>query len=161
MGLREKINENPGVVTAITIGLVVVLLLFMAWNFFGGDNVPEPGEYWYLTPDGQWTAGPETDFVEFGPNGEPPVRVHVFATADGQEMVGWYERMHPEAIAQMKQMANAGAPGGVSSVQIRTNGRQVRKPESEDWVFAMTGDGQLIQRQPTGPDGARLERVLP
>ncbi|MEL7238181.1 MAG: hypothetical protein AAGK78_04905 [Planctomycetota bacterium] len=161
MGLREKINENPGVVTAITIGLVVVLLLFMAWNFFGGDNVAEPGDVWYLTSDNQWTAGSEADFDELGPDGQPRVRVHVFETADGQEVVGWYERMHPDALAQLQQLKNSGAPAGMSSVQLRTNGRQVRTPDNEEWVFAMTNDGQLIQRAPTGPDGARLQRVNP
>ena len=165
MSLREKINENPGVVAAVTVGLVVLLLLYMAWSFFGGSGaqvVDEP-KVFILNPDGQsWEAKPRSTLLEVDASGNPPVMVKVYKKQDGTEVVAWYERYHPDAITAIKRLEVEQTPqSSLQKQQIMQSGRQLSTDGKGNWIAATQGEGRRLQQAPKGEDGQFLELVNP
>ena len=53
MGIRESLNKNPAITTGATIGIIVIALIFILYQIFGGDGAPKPiTEMYYTVDDG-------------------------------------------------------------------------------------------------------------
>jgi hypothetical protein len=171
MGLREKLNENPAITTAVAAGIILVALIFLGWNLLpGGGNTAAIGENdaFYTTDNGQsWEPGGYFDIYEASAGGQEKFRAKLFKwTEDGEPFVGWMERVTPEAAQAYRdsQASGAGDPLMMMAPEDAMTGLYVARPPSGDgepqWFAANSEQGSEIM-QPPLQDGQRAIPVYP
>lgn len=149
MGLREAINKNPTITTAATIGLIVVMVVWLAWRvFLGGDSggyVSGELKGFYTKDDGatyyvdSFTKRYEEDLVI----------ANVFTCDEGKtKFVGYVERYLPDARAAMKaaydQAAKGMFTGAGTNEMIISNGTEVKAPKTGKWVKRNSSEGNAV-----------------
>lgn len=169
MGLREKLNENPAITTAVAAAIILVALIILGWNLMpGGGQTVEAGDgdAYYTTDGGQtWEEGDYFDIYETGE--EDKFRVQLFKwTEDGEPFVGWMERMTPDAKEAYKEATASGEgdPLMMMAPEDVMLGLYVARPpaqgEEPNWVAANTEEGAQVMQPPTR-DGERAIPVYP
>ena len=141
MGIREQLNEHPSVVTAVTAGVLVLALIYMAsqLGLFGGGGPST--EVWYLE-DGEIVEG---DYSEFLDPASKKVIAHQVVPADGGEPVVWYYERN------MAESVEAGFPMS-----------EIRLPNAERWVPMESNIGmQVMERVPTDDQGRPMVPYRP
>lgn len=172
VGIREKLNENPGITTGITVGIIVIALGAIVWQLFGGgDNFSPVTQMYYTTDDGQTYFADDANRISpFEKDGKEAVRCYVFKCSDGKPFVAYLERLSKEARAkyeaalkaeQAKQGDNPGAIA-MDADMIAMEWTEVKRPGDSKWVLRRTREGEQIVLV-TCPDGNNqaLELVVP
>ncbi len=167
MGLRETLNENPGLTTAATAVIILAAIVFMVLSMFRGDpEVAGPGgpvtKEFYSDDDGKTYFEDDREKIPpFDRNGKPAYRARVF-TCDGGKtnFVGWLERYTPQAKKMLEDQAkNAG--GGPVLMEDQS-GLQIKKPGTGDKGWVGGQDPATMQiRDVKCPNGSPAELVLP
>lgn len=172
MGIREKLNQNPGITTGITIGIIVIALGAIIWQLFGGEGVPAAiTQVYYTTDDGKtYFADDVNKVVPFEKDGKEAVRCHVYTCSDGKPFVAYLERLSKEAKpkyeaalkAQQNQDPNSNAPAGPDPEQIAMEGTEVKRPGDTKWLLRHQPEAEKVT-QINCPDGnnSALNVVLP
>jgi hypothetical protein len=166
VGIRETLNQNPGLTTGVTAGIIVVALGIIIWQAAGGSgSAPSgPNKLFYSDDDGAtYFADDVTKVPPFDHNGKPAVRAHVYKCKDGKKFVGYLERVNADFRARMEK-ARPG-PGGQAALMedAMIGGMEYKKPGATNkWVRQMTPDAQKVM-DVTCPDGNReeLEQLTP
>ena len=163
MGLRDTLNEKPGLTTAVTAVVVAVTLAYTAWQMWPVDRTPAGViQRVYYTPDLGKTLVPG-DYGEFfapADAGGANVRAHVYkwpgAAGQGAEpFAAWLERLTPEqARAYQSRPADQRQPprnemadllgGGGDSA-----GHEVARPGEDKWFALDTPIGRQIAVSPS------------
>ena len=146
MGIRETLNENPRLTTGITIGIIVLVLLVIAYQIFrgpGGEGGGTAGvtQYYFTVDEGQnYFPDDRAKIPPFDSNGKEAVRARVFK-GDGKTFVNHLERFTPDAKTQVEAITAAkdksSAPGGADPTAagaIMESGMEVKRPGDKNWV---------------------------
>jgi hypothetical protein len=166
VGLRETLNENPGLTTAGTVLIVVAAIVFIVVSWARGPVEGEGvggNQAYYTIDDGQnYFAAEFTKIPPFEHEGKQAVRAHVF-TCDGGKtrFVGYLERFSPEAKKMVEEFARQ--TGSSTMAMEDQSGIQVKRPGTGErgWVSMTHPTAQEI-RNVLCPDGTTIpEPVMP
>jgi hypothetical protein len=139
VGIRETLNQNPRITTLLTIGIIVIVLGFLAWQIWGG---PIPGsandgpatKRWFSDDDGKtWFAD---DFKKVGPiqhNGKEAYEVIVYK-CDGKTFANHLIRYTPKGKQRMEATLAGKGPSDGGAVGDLDAEREVKSPGQKDWV---------------------------
>ena len=120
MGIRQKINENPGITTAVTAGIIAIAIGVIIWQGCGGSGsggtIAVATKAFYTIDDGK------TLFVEdinkippFPKDGKQAVKANVFSCDDGKtRFVGYLEMYTPQDKAMLEKAAAEGTEAGMT-----------------------------------------------
>lgn len=172
MGLRETLNRNPAITTGATIAVIVIALIAIFWQTFGGKGHSGPVTASFFTTDdgATWFSDSVDQIPPFMKDGKEAVRAYVFKCSDGKPFVAYLERYTPQAKkvveqARIKAKENPKAPPDPALFAMTMQGgTEVKKPKDPSgWVQRSEYQkyGQVVQI--TCPDGKLedLEPVLP
>jgi hypothetical protein len=116
VGLRQAMNENPAITTGVTIGVIVLAIVFIIWQIAGGGGSGSQAPTnlkWFSDDDGK------TAFADDASNIPPYTDKHgktayiaiVYQCGDGKPFVNRLQRFNAEgkkkAEEQMKTNPNA------------------------------------------------------
>jgi len=171
VGIRETLNQNPRITTAVTGGVVLIALIFIIYQLVGGSGVKIPTKAYYTDDDGAtWFADDIQKVPPFDHNGKQAVRVYLFKCADGKPFVAYLERFTPEAkqkVEQVREQMKNGdkntPPPGPQYEELMMTGVEVKKPGDKQWVRQMDSQRASTITSVTCPDGKTdtLEPVMP
>lgn len=160
MSLREKINQNPAIVSVVAIVLVVAAIALAIWAM--DSSVPEKMNY-FAAPDGTGLVElPESKHRGYTEeyDGKTLYRAMVYKCGEnGEPFVAALERMPDQIEAQLDETGIAGIGSGMSV--------QRAAPGSDTWVPVIMADQdkamqqEMAKMQPTCPDGQQPIPVVP
>src|SRR5690554_2534860 len=52
VGIRETLNQNPGITTGVTAGIIVLALIFIVISMFSSNRPPRYDNYYFTVDDG-------------------------------------------------------------------------------------------------------------
>jgi hypothetical protein len=171
MGLREQLNENPRITTGITVGIIVLVLGWMAWTWLrpaagGGGTGGGTGssQQFYTVDDGKkWFADDARKVPPFKKDNQDAVRAIVYK-CDGKEFVNHMERYTPAAQKKMEALLAKGTSATSDPMEIdtiRATGMEVKSPGDPTWVKITDPKAQDVIKPKCSGDGADLEIVRP
>ena len=172
MGLRETLNENPKLVTGVTAGLIVVVLIWIIASSFGGSSGPARGgsagtaKAFFSDDDGKtWFADDATKIPPFDHNGKQAVKANVFR-CNGKEFVNHLERYTADGKkkAADAMTGNRAMRDPTIMATVQQQGLEVKRPGDKDWT--KLSDSQKSQpiitpQCPGGGSSESLEVIYP
>ncbi|MCC7350150.1 MAG: hypothetical protein IT446_06230 [Phycisphaerales bacterium] len=179
MGIREKLNQNQGVTTGVTVGVIVLALIFIIWQLVGGNSRGSiPTQAFFTVDNGAtWFADDIKKLPPFDHEGKQAVRAVVFRCKGGKAFVGHLERYSPEAKAQIEKMRQAMPaskdgkggppmpPPGPMMGDLTFSGMEVKPAGAPDTAWVKMSDFQKAQAvtKINCPDGdsKEIEPVVP
>lgn len=166
MGLRETLNQNEKTVTLVTIGVIVVALLFITYRIAcssgtatGGGG--ETAMAYYSTDGKTWFEDDANKLYPFDKDGQRAFRANVYRCPDGTEYIGFLEGYTPEALKRLEAMRAPGASPdmGMMAYELEYTGKVVRRPEDEKFVAFGSPEGQkIVNDAPDRCEGAVMIR---
>ncbi|WP_428940046.1 hypothetical protein [Fontivita pretiosa] len=154
MGIRETINEKPGMVVGV-VAVVVVAALIVAFSWMRGSEAAPAAasgvaKSWYTVDDGKtWFADRADRIVPFQHQGKTAYRCYVW-TADGgkTKFVSHLERLKPAVRAQYQDKDT------IEPWQLIPGSEEVKPPLTGDsgWVDPASPQAMQIMT-PRAPDG--------
>lgn len=169
MGIRESLNQNPQVVTGVTVGVIVltlaVIVYQVAFSGPGGEGGPRPtNEAFYTSDDGKtWFEDSRDKVLPFQKDGKPAVRARVFSCDGGKtRFVGFLERHTEQTRKNYEQMKNDPSAHHALGPML-SQGIEVKRPGDKEWS-GMNRMDQFIKVQDVKcPDGStnNLNEVEP
>jgi hypothetical protein len=172
VGIRETLNQNPGITTGVTAGIIVLALAVIIWQSF--DRGPRiPNQAFFTVDDGQtWFADDINRVPPFQHNGQEAVRAHVFTCDGGRtKFVAYLEKYSDQAKARLERMRTQaqqqqdGMMDPAMYEDVMMTGTMVRKPgdPAGRWVPQMNWDlaGRITEIR--CPDGTtqNIQPVMP
>lgn len=163
MGVREKLNDNPGVTSAVTIAIIIIVLIFIFWPSGGiGGGASGPGKMFFSDDDGKtWFPDDATKIPPFDHNGKQAVEAVVYK-CDGKTFVNHLKRYTSAGKKKMEEInAKKDAmidPSVMETIQSR--GVEVKLPGAKDWVLVSNPKANEILK-PHCKDLKNLEIVQP
>jgi hypothetical protein len=160
MGIRETLNQKPQITTGITIGIIVVALVYILWQSLGGSSGPTGntmGKAFFSVDEGKtWFADDATQLSPFQKDGKEAVRVHVWTCDNGKtKFASHLERFTPEARKKLEELrgklnANSAAPQmsiAMDMDQVMQSGMEVKRvgDANAKWVRSISNEGQSVQ----------------
>jgi len=176
MGIREKLNENPQITTAVTGGIIAVAIMFMLYQaLFSGPSSSLQTEQFYTVDDGKtWFADSINMVAPFQKDGKEAVRIYLWTCDEGatKPFVTHLERYTPEAKAKFEQIqklqnakARPTAPQDLTDYasleQLQYTGLQVKRPGDANWVSGTDKKSMDIRGSVNCPDGQQLDNLRP
>ena len=150
MGLRETLNENPGLTTTATAIIILAAIVFIVVSMFrsSGDVAATGG-----------AVGNKDYFTD--DDGKTAYRARLYTCDGGKtKVIGWLERYTPEGKKLMEDQIKraAGAPVLIED----QSGLQLKKPGTGDKGWVNASDPTMIRiREVNCPDGTPAEPVPP
>jgi hypothetical protein len=139
MSLRETINKNPGLSTAVLLGMAAAAIALIVWQLRGGNDGATLGRMAYYTDDDGKTFFTD-DVHRIAPFTRPnssreSVRAHVYrCTTTSKPFVGWMEKYTPEAQQEINRFnADPKNRGRISPAYSADAGRLIKKLGDEKW----------------------------
>lgn len=144
LGLREQINNKPGITRGAVGGAVVLLAAFIVWQLIGGHRaITHPSvQMFYTSDDGRtWFADDYNKVPPFDHDGAPAVRCAVFKCSATGPFAGYLLEMTPAMHDQLTGLVKPDAqhPGLSPSGETL-----VKKPGGKNWVLSYTSEGVNI-----------------
>jgi hypothetical protein len=170
VGLRETLNENPGLTTAATAIIILTALGFGLWQFMRGSGAGGsatsggPARAYFTIDDGKtWFEDSLAKLPPFQHDGKTAYRARLFTCDGGKtKFVGYLERFTPEMRAHIESLQKGG-PGTIPMESQESGGIEVKKPGTGDkgWVKRSDPTAQKLIEAVTCPDGStnNLEMV--
>jgi hypothetical protein len=172
MGIREKMNQNPGVTTGVTVGVIVIALIFIVWQLWPSSGPRIPTKAFYTVDDGKTYFPDDIKKVPpFDHEGKQAVRAYVFKCGS-TKFVAYLEMYTPDAKAKLEkaraEAASAKNPQGMPPdmmmmPDMMQAGVLVKKPGQGNWVSQADFQKSQSIMQVKCPDGKTtdLEPVMP
>jgi hypothetical protein len=149
LGLREKINDKPGLAIGVLVAGVVVAIVVVVLTTRKA-TVVAPARAFYTTDEGATLFEDALDkAVPFDHDGAQAVLARVFSCDEGKtKFVGYLERM-PEKVKKPPGERDTGR-------DIRVTGSVIRPPNSPKakWVPKALPEGMAITAAVKCPDGS-------
>lgn len=149
MGIRETINEKPGIVITVTSIVVVVVLILGLYSSgligrpapsFDGTGVPA-----FISDGGdEYRKGSRDEMYTTNEDGEPRAVAHVYRYPDGEPFVYYFERLHPKALEDYNALDRDDPSEQMEREMILASGTEVRRPGSDRWVPSSSDEGAAI-----------------
>jgi hypothetical protein len=165
VGLRETLNENPGITTAATAIIILGAVVFVVLSVMRGDGADAGtgGEKAYFSDDDgkSFFVDERTKVPPFDRNGKPAVRAQLFTCDGGKtKFVGWLERYTPEAKKRLENQIQQNG-GKMPMVLEDEGGVEMKKPGTGEKGWVKRGDPAVEQITDVRcPDGSK-ENVEP
>jgi hypothetical protein len=168
VGLRETLNQNPGLTTAATAIIIVAAIAFVVISMLrgGGEVAATNGAVgtkdYYSDDDGKtFFEDDRTKVPPYDHNGKTACRARLFTCDGGKtKFVGWLERYTPEGKRMMEETIKRAA-GGPVLIEDQT-GLQLKKPRTGDKGWVTATDQSVIRiRDVNCPNGTPAEPVPP
>lgn len=136
MGIRESLNQNPAVASGAVIGIVVLAMIFLVYNYAGNKTPGADGaaQAYFSDDDGKsYFPDDARKVTPFDHNGKSAVLCFVFSCDDSKtKFVGYLQRYTPEGKKMREsQLKPAGPKMGVEEMIIPI---EVKKPGDKEWV---------------------------
>jgi hypothetical protein len=137
VGIRETLNQNPGITTGATAGIIIIALGFIIWQTTGGEgSYSGPTKRYYVDDDGK--SEPFLDSVDkiapFDHNGKQAVLAHVFTCDGGKtKFIGYVERYTPDAKAKLEK-ARTNPKEAPPPEDMAINGIEIKRPKDTAWL---------------------------
>ncbi len=169
MGIREKLNDNPGITTGVTAAIIIIALGLIIWQATGNSGPSIPTKAYYSIDDGATYFADDINLIPpFEKDGKPAYLAMVFQCDGGKPFVSYLQRYTKDAKAKLEAAKNKPpAEGGDMMIyeEVRMNGTEVKKPGTGDTGWVKQADYQRSSEitSPKCPDGTtnNLEPVYP
>ena len=171
MGIRQTINEKPGLTTAATAGIILIAILFIGWQSCsgGGEGSVMSDKAFFTVDDGKtFFVDKSTNIPPYQKDGKVAVRAQVFTCDDGKtKFVGYLEMYPPQEKAMLEAAAkgpNKGQPayvgfGGQAMVKRPGDPPNMWVPLAPQTTMAYQA---IVQPKcPGGGSQENLSRVFP
>lgn len=164
MGIRQTMNENPGVSIGVTAGIILLVIVVIVWELAGGkksNGVANLNQSFFSTDDGKtFFADDVSKLPPFMKDGKPAYKAVVFRCGTGQPFVAYLERFTEDGKKKAEEARQkTGRPyGGMAAGLL-----EVKKPGQPNWV-RLNGESSKQWSEimkVTCPDGGSPEPVLP
>ena len=169
MGIRETLNQNPAITTGVTAGIIVIALIVIGWQLFGGGGPRIPTKAYYTVDDGQnWFVDDIQKVPPFDHNGQQAVRVQLFTCDGGKNVFPVYiERYNAQgqAAAERSRQAEATGEPDYDAYEQMEAGKEVKLPRDPNapWVLVRNHErsGPIMSPQCPDGDNQNLDPVFP
>lgn len=125
MGLRQTLNENP-VVTSAVIGAITLAALFFAFKSACGSRatgVPGADKAFFTFDEGKtWFVDDKSNLPPYTKDGKQALRARVYKCG-GKEMVLLLEQ-YPEGVKEQIE----------TNPMLQAQGLEVKRPADKKWV---------------------------
>ena len=167
MGIRESMNENPKIVTGITVAIIVLALILIFRSSLtggGGEAGGTVGQVLFSNDDGKtWFPDDSRKVPPFPKDGKDAYRAYVYKCPDGKKFVSHLARYTPDAkkkleAAHAKAAANGGAQDPILFESVMINGIEVKAPGRTTWLNQSDEKAAAIMT-PRCPGGGEPESV--
>ena len=163
MGLRDHLNDNPRVVTGLTVGVIVVVLALLLWpGGEGGSRVSSAkgAKLFFTIDDGvSWFPDDADKVPPFQKDGRDAVRAVVFQCAGGQPFLGYLSRFTPDGKRVMEEAQKKGGRAANDPTLLET--MEVKAPKSKDWVRINDPKAQSVLQVKCPGGGGDAREVAP
>ena len=165
MGIRQTMNENPGVSIGVTAGVILLVIIVIVWELAGGKKAGPAGalnQTFFSTDDGKtYFADDSSKLPPFMKDGKPAYKAVVFRCGNGQPFVAHLERFTEEGKkrAEEARQKTGRTYGGMGMMSML----EVKKPGQPNWVRLSNETSKQWSEimKVTCPDGGSPEPVLP
>ena len=161
MGLREALNRQKGITTAvaalITVGAVIAVV-----KESGGEHIGKLSKSFYSDDDGKTYFVDAADrLVPFDHNGTQAFGAYVYKCSDGSRHVGYLFRYTDNALAKLQSlMPQNGGDVAQQMADVRAAGTQVKRPGDPNWVSTNSKEATALMEIHC-PDGGPVIGVTP
>jgi hypothetical protein len=167
VSIRQRLNDNPRIVAAVSGGLVLVALIVLIWPRSSGGSGKTPGvtKEFFSVDDGKtWFPDDAEKLPPFDKGGKPAYRVRIYRCPHGKEFVSHLERYSDDDRKRMQMLIDTGKTRSMEFVQLGTS-FEVKRRGGKDWVklTAQNTAKTSVLRVPKCPEGssAGVVRVSP
>ncbi len=169
MGIRETLNQNPGITTGVTAAIIVIALIIIGVQLFGGGGRRIQTRGYFTVDDGQtWFVDDIQKIPPFEHNGQEAVRAVMF-TCDGGKTIfpAYLERYNAKgkAAAERVRASESSNEPDYTAYDEMERGLEVKRPRdpSAPWVPMMDYERSNSIMTPVCPDGTQnnLEPAYP
>lgn len=162
MGIRQTMNENPGVSVGVTAAVILLVIGVIVWELLPQRNTAgsQVNQAFYSIDDGKtWFADDANKLPPFMHDGKPAVRAVVFRCGSGQPFVARLERYTEEGKKMAAEVLKSRGRTNTASLL------EVKKPGQRIWVPFSAGGAQgkawTDIMTVTCPDGGSPTPVYP
>src|SRR5262249_10886473 len=130
MGLRERLNQNPGITTLVVIGLVAVALAYVVVQVLAnrrGFSSTLPDAFYTIDDGKTFFVANSENVAPFDYKGQTAVHAYVYE-CDGKRFVGYMERYTPDARNKILAQKR-------TTLELETYGREL-KISGGEWIKA-------------------------
>ena len=149
MGVRDRLNDNPALTTAVSLAVIGVLLAYIFYTAWPAARTISTGipERAYYSDDLGQTWRVDDRAAVYG--GDAPVRVAVYRFEGGEPFAAYLEKVAPERAERFRQQsADAGSAGAAFLFEGDLSGLLVSRVGEDDWHEVASAEGQAIARTP-------------
>ena len=164
MSLRETLNRNPAVTSAVVIVVIILAVVALVW-WQKPSSVPTKA--FYTTDDGKtWFKDSIELLAPVTIDGKEAYRVYVFKCG-GEKFAGYLERYTPEAkkaIETMKVEGNKPNVDGYKMMELNKVmqiGQQFKKPGDKEWISMADPRFEVVRNMPCPGSSEPAQRVQP
>ena len=155
MDIREKLNQNSRLTTAVTAAIVILAVIIVIWQLMPQKKVKDKyTEMFFTTDDGKsYFVDDVRNVPPYTKGGKEAVQAQVVRCGSGKPFVGFLIRYDAEAKAKLEE---AKAKGEVPADLARSMDSHIeyRKPGGEEW-YKWPSDGWSQASDVKCPDGSR------
>ena len=154
MSVIESLQNKKGLSVGLSVGMIVLAGLIMAWNM--RSNVPgDEMKAFYSVDDG------DTYFVDdlnkaypFDHDGKQAYRAYVFkCNQSGKKFVGFIERLNDSGRSRMAELVTQPHENAETQIaQLFATSTEVKKPHDTEWAPVNSAAYGIIVN-PSCPDG--------
>jgi hypothetical protein len=160
VGIRETLNQNPGITTGATIGIIVIAIGFIVWQLIP-SRPSIPTKAYYTTDDSSPEAAKAALFVDeidkiapFDKGGKQAYRANVFSCDGGKtKWVGWIEKYNAQAKQKIEAQMASTEPDNIIMDDARMTGMEVKRPGDKAWIKYNDQTRYQKVMEVTCPDG--------
>ena len=166
MGIREKLNEKPGL-TAGVVGAIVVIAI--VWTIYSTRSpsvarIKTQNMAFYTEDDGEtYYPGDYTGLArDVGANGKPAARACVFQYGSEKPFVAWMEKYTDAGKQTLIRFYSIAANLQKAPPEALDSELLVKKPGGKTWISMRGNAGQAKEiRTVTAKGGQEAKAVRP
>jgi hypothetical protein len=165
VGIRESMNQNPKIVTGVTVAVIVLALLYIFLSNRSGGVTGSTihAKAYYSTDDGKtYFADDAKNVPPFQKDGKEAVRAYVFKCPDGKKFVAHLERYTLDAKKKIEAVQSGSGGIGDPTVleTIQMTGVEIKAPGQPKWIKQSDPRAGAVLT-PKCSSGGQPEPVLP
>jgi hypothetical protein len=136
-------NENPAIVTWVTGGVILIVVIIIIWQLVGGRTGPvtydSPTQSFYSNDDGAtWFADDAKKIPPFMKDGKPAYKAMVYTCNGGAPFVAYLQRYKADTKKQIEDGLAHGVPVGMG---VTAASIEIKAPKTGDdpkkWMVQM------------------------